>query len=95
MPQISFDFRCASAPDESHKKVVEASTGDKLIDIIESLARKDEYVSNFIFDTSEMRLYPYHIIFAGDELLLPKDLDNYIINEGSIYIRVLPFVSGG
>lgn len=95
MSLISFDLRCASAPDNSYKLEIEAPEGDRLINLLELMAKADKHISKYIFNLDELRLYPYHIIFVDEELLLPKDLDDYIITNERITVKVLPFVSGG
>jgi len=95
MPRIHFDFRSASFPDWPYRLDVTAYPGEKLLDILAAIADKNSYVAEYILNLDEMRLYPYHIIFAEGELLIPRELDEYVIQDRDVVVKVIPFVSGG
>lgn len=86
---------CASMPDDIQRYELTIPKGTALIDFMANLANDSEYISNFIFNTKEGRMYPYHLLFVEDKLFLPKELDTYIIQDESLFIKVVPFVSGG
>jgi hypothetical protein len=95
VPQVRFDIRCNQTPYDQRNFEIEVTKGTKLIDLFKSLAKSEVYVSKYLFNLNEECLYPHHIIFIDGELLIPKDMPKYIIENKTIHVRIMPFLFGG
>ncbi len=95
MTKINFHATCASKPDDPYDLVLEVERGTKLTAFLKTLAKRDRYVSTYIFNLLEGRMYPYHLLIVEEKILLPRELDGYVIDSDTLNIVVKPFVSGG
>lgn len=95
MTKINFHATCASKPDDPYDLVLEVERGTKLTAFLKTLAERDRYVSTYIFNLLEGRMYLYHLLIVEEKILLPRELDGYVIDSDTLNIVVKPFVSGG
>ena len=52
------------------------------------------FIAKNIYNLKSERLYPYHILFVNNELIMPKNFETFVFKT-EIKIRIIPFVSGG
>lgn len=93
--QITLQASCASRPDEVSVYHRQVPLGTELVDFLSGLALEDPFVREFLFNPAEGRLHPYHLLLWKDQMLLPHELDRFIISQPELELRIVPFVSGG
>lgn len=95
MPKIQLKARCAAMVDNPRFYEAFASPNTTLTDFMVSLAISDPFIKDYIFDPLAKRMYPYHLLIVDKKILLPNEMDHFIIGNKDLSIEVLPFVSGG
>lgn len=93
--KVTLQASCASRPDELHTYSRRVPRGTALTELLSALAHEESFVREFLFNPSEGRLYPYHLLLWKDQMLLPHELDRFIVTQPELELRIVPFVSGG
>ncbi len=92
---VTLRASCANQPDELHVYSRQVAKGILLLELLKRLALGEPFVQEFLFNPAEGRLYPYHLLIWKDRMLLPRELDQFIIMQPELELKIVPFVSGG
>jgi len=68
--------------------------GLNLQEFMDKMAKENTFIAKNIYNLKSERLYPYHILFVNNELIMPKNFETFVFKT-EIKIRIIPFVSGG
>lgn len=93
--RVTLRASCASRPDELHTYSRQVPKGTALTELLHGLALEEPFVREFLFNPSEGRLYPYHLLLWKDQMLLPHELDRFTVTQPELELKIVPFVSGG
>ncbi|MCK4664596.1 MAG: hypothetical protein KAT68_17135 [Bacteroidales bacterium] len=68
--------------------------GLNLQEFMDKMAKENTFITKNVYNLKSERLYPYHILFVNNELIMPKNFETFVFKTET-KIRIIPFVSGG